>query len=250
VTRPVPEINIEAMRHAGKVLKEALRVLTEEVIIPGATTLEVSQKAEEVIRSFDGATPAFLGYRGFKETACVSVNQEAVHGIPRSDRVLYPGDLVSVDCGVEYKGHFSDACRTVGVGELAIRARKLLKAAKQSLDLGIAAARVGKNIGDISYAVQRHVERKRFNVSREFVGHGIGTVLHGPPCVPNYGPPGRGPLIEAGMCLAVEPVIFDGPPIAELQVDGWTVVSKTGCLVAHVEDTILVTEEGPEILTR
>lgn len=248
--RYVQNLDITAMRKAGSILGEVLRQLTGNMIYPGVSTLDLSKKAEEIIRSYDGASPAFLGYRGFTAAACVSVNHEAVHGVPREDKHLQEGDIVSVDCGVEFNGHFSDACRTVGVGQIGQRQRKLIRATRDALGAGIAAAQPGNRIGDISYAVQRHVERRRFNVSREFVGHGIGRVLHGPPVVPNYGPPGRGGEIKPGICLAVEPVVFDGPPIARLLEDKWTVVSATSCLVAHAEDTVLITEEGPEILTR
>jgi len=242
--------DIERMRRSGRILAETLRNVTGDFIQPGVTTLDISQKAEEIIRSYEGAVPAFLGYRGFPESACVSVNDQVVHGIPNSLTVLKKGDIVSVDCGVIFQGHYSDACRTVGVGSIGARERKLLKTTEEALNKGIAAAKGGNFIGDISYAVQKHVERHRFRVSLQFVGHGIGTVLHGPPSVPNYGPPQQGPALEVGTCLAIEPVVFDGPADATVKDDKWTVVSLHGNLSAHFEDTILITEEGPEILTR
>jgi methionyl aminopeptidase len=191
-----------------------------------------------------------LGYRGFPGALCVSVNQEVVHGIPSATRFIQEGDVVSIDCGVVYKDHFTDACRTVAVGEVDSRIRKLIKVTSESLNKGILAAGPGGTIGDISYAIQKHVERHRFNVSLDFIGHGIGRVLHGPPAVPNYGPPGVGEELKPGTCLAIEPVVFDGSIDTILQNDDWTVVSKNDNLSAHFEDTILITGEGPEILTR
>jgi len=242
--------DIDKMRHAGSILSKTLEAVTGNFIQPGISTLDISKKAEEVIRSYNGAVPAFKGYRGFPETACVSVNSQVVHGIPRKDKILEEGDIVSIDCGVIYKEHYSDACRTVGVGAVGSREAKLIKVTLDSLNKGIEAAKAGNFIGDISYAIQKHVERHRFRVSLQFVGHGIGKVLHGPPCVPNYGPPKQGPLIEVGTCLALEPVVFDGQAEAAVGEDNWTVVSLHGNLSAHFEDTILITEEGPEILTR
>ena len=243
----MPDLDLDLMRKSGAILAETLRFLTKEFIRPGISAFDVSKKAEEIIRSHEGAVPAFMGYNGFKDAACVSVNTEVVHGIPKPTTILKEGDIISVDCGVIYEGHFSDACRTVGIAPLEERTYKLLTVT-ESLNKGIAAAKPGNHIGDISFAVQRHIERNRFKVSLEFVGHGIGKVLHGPPCVPNYGPPGVGELIKPGMCLAIEPVVFDGPPSAYLQDDGWTVESLQGNLSAHFEDTILITEHGPRSL--
>ena len=244
------KLDLEKMRIAGSILCDTLLVLTEYFIKPGVSALDISRKAEEVITSYPGAVPAFKGYRDFPEAACVSVNDQVVHGIPTANLIIGEGDLVSVDCGVQFEGHFSDACRTVAVGDVDPRARKLIKVTREAMDKGIQAAKPGNRIGDISYAIQRHVERHRFRVSLEFVGHGIGLELHGSPCVPNYGPPGLGQVIKPGTCLAIEPVVFDGPADAKLGDDGWTVYSKYGNLSAHYEETILVTEDGPEILTR
>jgi methionyl aminopeptidase len=230
-------------------LAETLNFLTNEYIKPGLTTLDLSRTTEEFIRSHDGATPAFLGYGGFPGALCVSVNEQVVHGVP-GDLVIKEGDIVSVDCGVLLEGHYTDAARTVGVGKISPQTTRLLDITRESLDMGIEQAVVGNNIGDISFAVQRHVERNGFNVSLEFVGHGIGKVLHGPPCVPNYGLPGRGPLIESGACLAIEPVVFDGDIGVVLAEDQWTVSSVKRNMSAHFEDTIVITEEGPEIVTR
>lgn len=246
----MPNLDLDMMRQSGRILGETLRFLDEEFIQPGVTTLDVSKKAEEIIRSYGGAVPAFLGYKGFPEAACVSLNCEVVHAIPRKEMVISSGDIVSVDCGVILEGHFTDACRTTAVGHIGSRTAKLLKVTQDALNKGIAAAWAGNRIGDISYAVQKHVERHRFKVSLDYVGHGIGLVLHGPPCVPNYGPPGIGDLIELGTCLAIEPVVFDGPTDTVLLDDRWTVVSEFNSLSAHFEETIIVTEDGPEIVTR
>lgn len=243
-------LDLEKMRTAGRILGDTLHHLVEDFIAPGVTALDISRKAEELIRSYPGATPAFKGYRGFPEAACVSVNTQVVHGVPTRDLVIKDGDIVSVDAGVELDGHFSDACRTIPVGNVDSRTRKLVKVTREAMEKGIQAAMPGNHIGDISYVIQRHVERHRFRVSLEFVGHGIGRILHAPPCVPNYGPPGVGPIIKPGTCLAIEPVVFDGPADAKLGDDGWTVYSKHGNLSAHQEETILITESGPEILTR
>jgi methionyl aminopeptidase len=246
----VSDIDLDHMRRAGHILSKTLEFLTDGFIEPGMCTLDISNKAEEIIRSYEGSTPAFLGYHGFPGAVCVSVNNQVVHGIPTKELIISAGDIVSIDGGVIYEGHFSDACRTVGVGEIGPRLKKLLKVTEESLLRGIEQVIIGNRIGDISYAVQKHVERNRFNVSLEFVGHGIGKVLHGPPCVPNYGPPKRGEEIKLGTCLAIEPVVFDGPADAILADDGWTVLSKHDNMSAHFEDTVIATEEGPEIVTR
>lgn len=244
------DINLDHMRRAGYILSKTLEFLTDGFIKPGISTLDISNKAEEIIRSYEGAIPAFLGYHGFPGAVCVSVNRQVVHGIPTKELILKAGDIVSVDGGVLYADHYSDACRTVGVGEIKTHLQKLLKVTEDSLSKGIEQMQIGNRIGDISHAVQKHVERNRLRVSLEFVGHGIGKVLHGPPCVPNYGLPKRGEEIELGTCLAIEPVVFDGSPDARLADDGWTVLSKYGHMSAHFEDTVIATEDGPEIITR
>lgn len=244
------EVDLDLMRKCGRILGETLCFLESECILPGVSTLDIAEKAHNIIRSHKGAVPAFLGYRGFPGVLCVSINEQVVHAIPFKDRIVKSGDIVSIDCGVEYEGHFTDACRTIAVGDVGAHTRKLIKTTREALDRGVAAVKVGNHIGDISYAIQKHVERHRFRVSRHFVGHGIGRVLHGPPVVPNYGPPGAGEPILAGTCLAIEPVVFDGSAEAHTQDDGWTVVSLEGNLSAHWEDTVIATEEGPEIITR
>ena len=244
------KLDLDKMRRSGRILAETLEYVCFSFVRAGISALDISLKAEEVIRSYEGAIPAFLGYNGFPAAACVSVNNEVVHSIPLSTKILKEGDIVSIDCGVIYEEHFSDACRTVGVGNIDFRCKKLIKVAREALDKGIEASLVGNHIGDISYAIQKHVERKGLTVSLDYTGHGIGKQLHAPPCVPNYGPPGKGPRLEAGTCLAIEPVIFDGPTDVWLKDDRWTVYSREGNLSAHVEDTVIITDTGPEIITR
>jgi len=244
------DVDLEMMRRSGRILAETLRYIESGYIVPGLSTLDISNKTLEIITSFEGASAAFLGYRGFTGASCVSVNQQVVHAVPRADIVIRPGDIVSVDCGVIYNGHYTDACRTVCVEPVDPRAKKLVKATYESLNCGINAAKAGDRIGDISYAIQNYIERKRFQVSQDYVGHGIGRILHADPQVPNYGPPNKGPLIKAGDCFAIEPVVFDGPTATFLEPDGWTVMSSHNVLSAHFEDTIIITAEGPEIITR
>jgi len=245
----MPAVQLDLMRHSGRILAEALEEIINYVR-PGISSFDISNKLEEIILSYDGALPAFKGYKGFPEAACVSVNEEVVHAVPKKSRILGEQDIVSIDCGVIYKGHFSDACRTKAVGDPGYRAKKLIDTTKKALDFGIAAACSDARVGDISYAIQRYVERKGFSVNLDYTGHGIGLSLHLPPCVPNYGPPGRGALLYPGMCLAIEPVVFDGPTDVLVKEDRWTSVSREGNLSAHFEDTIIVTESGPEIITR
>lgn len=241
--------DLQAMRHCGKILAGVLHRACTEWIVPGATPFEIAKKAEEAIRSYGGATPAFLNYRGFPASACISVNTQVVHGIP-SHTPIKEGDIVSFDCGVLSEGHYTDAARTIAVGHVPERTRYLLKVAKESLDRGIAAIKPNGHVGDISYAVQKHVERKGFTVSLDFTGHGIGLSLHDKPCIPNYGPPSHGPILEEGSCIAIEPVVFDGPSDVWLDADGWTIYSRHKNLSAHFEDTVIITKTGPEIITR
>lgn len=243
------KINLNFMRTSGKILSEAL-IEVSKAAVPGVSSLDLSKVAEEVILSYKGAFPAFKGYHGFPETACVSVNYEVVHTIPKKETILREGDIVSFDCGVIYSGHYTDACRTLAVGNISPSTSKLLKVTEESLNKGIDAAVVGNRISDISYAIQRHVEKQGLEVNLDFTGHGIGLALHLPPPVPNYGPPGRGLELKPGMCLAIEPVVFDGSPAVRLLEDNWTIVSSKKVLSAHFEDTIIITDSGPEIITR
>jgi len=243
-------IDLNMMRKSGSILAETLDYLFNNYIRSGVSAWDISSMGEEIIRSYEGATPAFLGYSGFPASFCVSVNEEVVHAIPRKDRVLQPGDIVSVDGGVIYEEHYSDACRTTYIEKTNKHVKKLLKTTEGALSKGIEAATAGNRVGDISYAIQHHVERNRFTVSLDFTGHGIGKELHLPPQILNYGPPGRGAVLNEGTCLAIEPVVFDGQQDVMLNDDGWTVVSSTGCLSAHFEDTIIISKGVPEVITR
>lgn len=246
---PNSTVDLESMRKSGKILAATLELACKEWLGIGLTPFAAAKRAEEFITSHEGARPAFLNYRGFPAAACISVNAEAVHGIP-STRTLVEGDIVSFDCGVVYNGHYTDACRTIALGEVPDRTKRLIKATKEALDKGIAAVKSGGFVGDISYAVQKHIERKGFSVSLDFVGHGIGRELHMLPCIPNYGPPAQGPLLLEGTCLAIEPVIFDGPTNTCKSSDGWTLYSPEGILSSHFEDTVIVTSAGAEVVTR
>lgn len=222
---------------------EALKGL----ISPGVTTEELDRFAEEFIRE-RGGIPAFKGYRGYPKTLCVSVNEEVVHGIPDKRR-LKEGDIVSLDLGVVIDGYYGDAAITVAVGEVSEVAKRLIKVTEEALYKGIEQARPGNRLTDISHVIQRHVEEAGFSVVREFVGHGIGRQLHEEPQVPNFGPPNRGPLLEVGMVLAIEPMVNAGTWQVRISKNGWTVVTADGSLSAHFEHTVAITSNGPEILT-
>ena len=242
---------IAIMRQAGRINALALRAV-REAIRPGVSTAELDAIAEEVIRRH-GARPAFKGYPGpypFPATITVSINEELVHGIPREDRIIQEGDLVSIDCGTVYRGFVADAAFTVGVGAISPLAQKLLRVAEEALNIGIRMARPGKRTGDISAAIQEYVETHGFHVTREYTGHGIGRWMHEDPAVPNYGEPGTGELLRPGMVLALEPMVLVGTPETRVLEDQWTVVSADGSLTAHFEHTVAVTEFGPQILTR
>ena len=242
---------LDLMREAGRVVAEA-KAAVKEAIKPGATSAEMDALAEEVIRG-NGAIPSFKGYKPtpsmpFPATICFSFNEELVHGIP-GNRKMQEGDIVSVDCGAIVEGFHGDSAFTVGVGEITDEAQRLLDVTNQSLYEGIGKAIVGGRLTDISHAVQEYAENQRFSVVREYVGHGIGRALHEDPQVPNYGKPGRGPLLKSGMVLAIEPMLNVGTRETKVLKDGWTVVTSDGKLCAHFEHTIAITEEGPEILT-
>ncbi len=242
---------IAIMRQAGRINALALRAV-REAIRPEVSTAELDAIAEEVIRRH-GARPAFKGYPGpypFPATITVSINEELVHGIPREDRIIQEGDLVSIDCGTVYRGFVADAAFTVGVGAISPLAQKLLRVTEEALNIGIRMARPGKRTGDISAAIQEYVETHGFHVTREYTGHGIGRWMHEDPAVPNYGEPGTGELLRPGMVLALEPMVLVGTPETRVLEDQWTVVSADGSLTAHFEHTVAVTEFGPQILTR
>jgi methionyl aminopeptidase len=239
---------ISLMREAGRIVTEILDEL-EKAVAPGVSTLELDQLAEKLIYEKD-SKPAFKGYHGFPCCLCASINEEVVHGIPSKKRKLKEGDLMKLDFGVVYRGFYGDSARTVPVGRITPEAQALVDATRESLYRGIAAMVVGNRIGDIGHAVQSHVEPKGYSVVRNFVGHGIGKKLHELPQIPNFGEPGTGMRLRAGMVLAVEPMVNAGTSDVKVLSDDWTAVTVDGKLSAHWEHTILITESGPEILTR
>lgn len=238
---------IEKIRASNAIVAETLQALRERVQA-GVTTLELDRFSEEMARK-RGAKPAFKGYRGYPFSLCVSVNCEVVHGMP-SQRVLRDGDIVSLDFGVHYKGYYGDAALTLPVGGVSDEAAKLMRVTEESLYLGIEEAEIGNRLGDISAAVQSHVENAGFSVVRDFVGHGIGRNLHEEPQIPNFGKKGRGVELKAGMVLAIEPMVNAGTYKVTVLENGWTVVTEDRRLSAHFEHSVAVTENGPEILSR
>ncbi len=239
---------IEKMRRSGHIVRQVLESV-EALVAPGVSTMELEKTAERRIREA-GAKPAFKGYYDYPCVLCTSINQEVVHGIPSSERVLVAGDIVSIDCGVVLDGYYGDAAITVPVGDgIVPELAKLVKVTEQSLYQGIEAARVGNTIGDVGAAVQQLVEANGFSVVREFVGHGIGTRLHEDPQVPNYGVPGHGPKLREGMVLAIEPMVNAGGPGVRVLDDKWTAVTEDGRASAHFEHCVAITRNGPVILT-
>lgn len=237
---------IALMRRAGRVVAGLLAHLAETAC-PGVTTRELDEHARAYLTR-QGAEPAFLGYRGFPASICVSVNDEVVHGIP-GPRKIRPGDLVSVDVGAVVEGFYADAATTVMVGDAGPVARRLVETTRSALAAGIAQAKVGNRLSDISHAVQRVIEREGFGIVKDFVGHGIGRALHEEPPIPNFGPPGVGPRLAVGMVLAIEPMVTMGSGAVRILSDGWTAVTTDGSLAAHFEHTIAITAQGTEILT-
>jgi methionyl aminopeptidase len=238
---------IDKIRASNHIVAEVLEGL-KELVKPGITTEELDIYAETMTKK-RGADPAFKGYMGYPSSLCTSVNAEVVHGIP-SDRVLEEGDLISMDFGTLYKGYYGDAAITVAVGEVSPVAEQLMEATHEALYKGIAEAKVGNRLGDISSAVQTHVENAGFSVVRDFVGHGIGRKLHEEPQIPNFGVQGRGIELKSGMVFAIEPMVNEGTYKVKVLKDGWTVVTLDGRLSAHFEHTIAITENGPEILSK
>ena len=238
---------IDAIRAAARLVAQTLAMLAQEVR-PGVTTASLDQLAETFIREH-GARPAFKGYRGFPASICPSINNEVVHGIPGS-RALVEGDIVGVDVGVEKGGYYGDAAFTFPVGTVSEDATRLLQVTREALMRGVAEAKAGNRVGDISHAIQSYVEAQGFSIVRSLVGHGIGRHMHEEPQVPNYGTPDRGPRLMAGQVLAIEPMVNMGAPDVLTQPDGWTVVTKDGSLSAHFEHTVAVGPDGPEILSR
>ncbi|MHB8846185.1 MAG: type I methionyl aminopeptidase [Nitrospirota bacterium] len=239
---------IERIHKAGLVVADVLREM-RQMVKPGVSTLALDEFAEQFIRGA-GAKPAFKGYRGYPRTICASVNDQVIHGIPSKQVVLKTGDLVSIDVGAVVDGFYGDAAVTVTVETVTAEAERLVRVTEEALALGIAEARPGNRLYDISAAVQRHVEANGFSVVREFVGHGIGRSLHEDPQVPNFGEAGRGPRIQSGMVLAIEPMVNAGGSKTVVQDDQWTAVTADGSLSAHFEHTIAVLDDGPRILTK
>ena len=237
---------IEAMRRAGRITAQA-RALAGSMVAPGVTTLEIDKAVRRFIES-QGAKPSFLGYGGFPGSACISVNEEVIHGIP-GPRKLREGDIVSIDVGAFIGGFHGDCAATYPCGEISAEARRLIEVTQQSFWEGMKYARQGCRVSDISHAVQQYVEANGCSVVRDFIGHGVGAKLHEAPEVPNFGPAGHGPRLLPGMTLAVEPMVNAGDWRVKVFKDGWTTVSLDGSLTAHYENTILITENGPEVLT-
>ncbi len=239
---------LQLMREAGRIVAVTLAELAEAVR-PGISTVQLERLAVKIIRKHK-AVPSFKGYQGYPRSICVSINEEVVHGMPRKKRVLKEGDIVSIDVGVIYKGYHGDAAITVGVDGISEEARKLIEATKGALEAGIAAARPGNRLGDVSWAIQSYAESRGYNVVREYTGHGIGRKMHEEPQVPNFGQPHKGVLLRPGMTFALEPMLTVGTWEVEVLGDGWTVVTKDRSLAAHFEHTVAVTEGEPEVLTR
>ena len=238
---------IALMRKAGIVVGETLDLM-RRTVKAGVTTRELDAIAEDHIRS-RGATPSFLGYHGFPATLCISVNDEVVHGIP-GDRVIQEGDVVSIDCGAIVEGWHGDAATTVAVGDVSDEVRELIRVTEEALWRGIAAAHLGGRVTDISHAIETYVRSQGdYGILEEYVGHGIGSAMHQPPNVPNYGKPGRGPKLVRGLALAVEPMIVLGSPETTVLEDDWTVVTNDGSWAAHSENTFTLTPDGAWVLT-
>jgi methionyl aminopeptidase len=238
---------IENIKKACVIVAWVLRCLGRE-IRPGVTTEDLDSLAERLIRE-KGADPVFIGYRGYRHATCLSVNEEIVHGIP-GKRVLKEGDIVGVDVGAKVNGYCGDTAATFPVGKISAQAAKLLREGREALKAGIRQARAGKHLGDISSAIQKVAEKNGYSVVRELYGHGIGADLHEDPLIPNFGRPGEGPELKAGMTLAIEPMLNVGGWKIQTLADGWTVVTQDRKLSCHFEHTVLITEKEPEILTK
>jgi methionyl aminopeptidase len=252
--RKEPEIQVKSpeqiarMYAAGQVVARTLSVL-KEAVRPGVTTAELDAIAEREIRGA-GAVPSFLGYFGYPASICASVNEQVVHGIPSPEQALRPGDIISIDCGAILDGWHGDSALSVGVGAIDPADQAMLDACEASMWAGIAQAVAGRRLGDISHAVETSVRASGdYGLIREYTGHGIGTEMHMDPVVRNYGPPGQGPRLRAGMALAIEPMVTLGDPETVLLSDGWTVITADGSWAAHFEHTVAITPDGPWVLT-
>ena len=238
---------LAAMRQAGSLLVRITDKL-RGFIKAGISTLEIDRIAEELILK-EGARPAFKGYLGFPASVCACLNEEVVHGIP-SERQIKDGDILKLDIGINLNGYFSDYAFTLAMGNIEGRVKKLLEATKKALDLGVAQARPERHLSDISWAIQSYIEAQGFSVVRDFVGHGIGSKMHEPPEIPNFGRPHSGPVLKEGMCLAIEPMVNMGGWEVRIAENGWTAITKDQLQSAHFEHTVAVTKDGPEILTK
>ena len=235
------------MRRAGKVCGDILKELGN-IIKPGISTMEIDRFVEKTVKA-NGMKASEKGYCGYPASVCVSINEEVVHGIPSKKRILREGDIVSVDLVVEYKGYMADAARTYAVGEISPEARHLIETAEKAFFDGIAFAKEGYRLSDISNAIQKTVKGEGFGVIRDFVGHGIGSDMHEDPQIPNYGKPGKGPRLQKGMTLAIEPMITQGSYEVDVLQDNWTAVTIDGGLAAHYENTVVITDGEPQLLT-
>jgi methionyl aminopeptidase len=236
---------IQLMDEANRIVHRVLEAMAK-AIVPGVTSRELDRLAEKIIRDA-GGVPAFLNYRGYPATLCISVNDVIVHGIPK-DVPLKDGDIVGIDCGVLYKGYYGDAARTFAVGAIAPEAQRLLEVTEEALRRAVAQVRPGGRLSDIGHAVQKYAESHGFSVVREFSGHGIGTSLHEEPQIPNYGAPGKGPKLKPGMVLAIEPMVNAGSQGVRMDADGWTARTEDGSLSAHFEYSVAVTPTGARVL--
>ena len=238
---------IAAMKDAGRITGEALLV-ARDMIRPGVSTYEIDQAIRRYIEKC-GATPTFLGYGGFPASACISINDEVIHGIPSKKRILMEGDIVKIDTGATYHGYVGDSARTIPVGAVSAEAERLIKATRDSFWAGVEALKIGNRLGDVGAAIDAVIRENGFSTVRRYVGHGVGTELHEDPDVPNYGTPGRGYRLCAGMTVAIEPMVNVGSFEVKEMSDGWTVKTVDGSLSAHYENTEALTSEGVLILT-
>jgi len=239
---------IELMKKAGRVVALVFEGIKDK-IVPGISTQDVADMCEKIIRD-NGAYPTFLNYSGYPGAVCVSVNDELVHGIPSKKRILRDGDIVSVDVGATLNGYVGDACRTYPVGICTEKALRLIKVTEESFFEGVKYARPGAHLGDISHAIQAYAESHGYSLPREYTGHGVGSVLHEDPYIPNYGAAGTGPVLKEGMTLAIEPMVNEGHFALRILKDGWTAKTKDGKLSSHYENSIVITKDGYEILTK
>ncbi|MFH1337207.1 MAG: type I methionyl aminopeptidase [Candidatus Zixiibacteriota bacterium] len=241
------EREIEIVKRNGQILAKTLNLL-EKKTRPGMKTKELDQLAEDFIKK-QGAHPAFKGYRGFPASICVSINEEVVHGIP-GERVIEPGQIVSLDVGIFKDGYYADAAETYPVGEVSEEAQRLIRVTRQALEHAIGSLKAGRHLSDLSFAIQSFVEENGFSVVRDLVGHGIGKKMHEEPQIPNFGLPGQGVVLKKGMVLAIEPMVNAGTYEISTREDQWTIVTSDGSLSAHFEHTVAVTDNGAEVLTR